>query len=50
VQAEDPAHPLSDEEIVRILRERDGTRVARRTVTKYRISLGIPASPLRRSY
>jgi RNA polymerase sigma-54 factor len=50
VQAEDPAHPLSDEEIVRILRERDGTRVARRTVTKYRIALGIPSSPLRRAY
>jgi RNA polymerase sigma-54 factor len=50
VQAEDPAHPLSDEEIVRILRDRDGTRVARRTVTKYRIELGIPSSPLRRAY
>lgn len=50
VAAEDPAHPLSDEEIVRILRDRDGTRVARRTVTKYRIALGIPSSPLRRSY
>jgi RNA polymerase sigma-54 factor len=50
VQAEDAAHPLSDEEIVRILRERDGTRVARRTVTKYRISLGIPSSTLRRAY
>lgn len=50
VAAEDSAHPLSDEEIVRILRERDGTRVARRTVTKYRIALGIPSSPLRRAY
>lgn len=50
VAAEDPSHPLSDEEIVRILRERDGTRVARRTVTKYRIALGIPASPLRKTH
>ncbi len=50
VAAEDPAHPLSDEEIVRILRDRDGTRVARRTVTKYRIELGIPSSPLRRTH
>ena len=48
--AEDSAHPLSDEEIVRILRERDGTRVARRTVTKYRIALNIPSSPLRKSH
>ena len=50
VHAEDPAHPLSDEEIVRILRDRDGTRVARRTVTKYRIALNIPSSPLRRTH
>ena len=50
VHAEDPAHPLSDEEIVRILRDRDGTRVARRTVTKYRIELRIPSSPLRRAH
>ena len=50
VDAEDKKAPLSDEEIVRILRERDGVKVARRTVTKYRIALGIPASTLRRSY
>ncbi len=50
IQAEDKAHPLSDEEIVRILRERDGTRVARRTVTKYRQAMDIPSSTMRRSY
>lgn len=50
VDAEDKTAPLSDEEIVRVLRERDGVRVARRTVTKYRIGLGIPPSHLRRSY
>jgi len=50
IGAEDKAHPLSDEEVVTILRERDGTRVARRTVTKYRQALGIPSSTMRRSY
>jgi len=50
VSAEDKAHPLSDEEIVGILRERDGTKVARRTVTKYRQALQIPSSTMRRSY
>ena len=50
VDAEDKSAPLSDEEIVRILRERDGVKVARRTVTKYRIALDIPPSHLRRSY
>ncbi|MCH2101030.1 MAG: RNA polymerase factor sigma-54 [Planctomycetes bacterium] len=50
VDAEDSSSPLSDEEIVRILRERDGIKVARRTITKYRKALGIPASTMRRSY
>ncbi len=50
VEAEDKRSPLSDEEIVRILRERDGVKVARRTVTKYRLAMGIPSSNLRRSY
>lgn len=50
VQAEDKAHPLSDEEIVRVLRERDGTKVARRTVTKYRQAMEIPSSTMRRSF
>ena len=40
----------ADEEIVRVLRERDGTKVARRTVTKYRQALDIPSSTMRRSY
>ncbi len=50
VGAEDKAHPLSDEEIVKVLRERDGTKVARRTVTKYRQALDIPSSTMRRAY
>lgn len=50
VEAEDKAHPLSDEEIVRVLRERDGTKVARRTVTKYRMAMDIPSSTIRREH
>ncbi|MCP4093653.1 MAG: RNA polymerase factor sigma-54 [Planctomycetes bacterium] len=50
VGAEDKAHPLSDEEIVRVLRDRDGTKVARRTVTKYRQAMEIPSSTMRRAY
>ncbi|TAH38611.1 MAG: RNA polymerase sigma-54 factor [Planctomycetota bacterium] len=50
IEAEDKSAPLSDEEVVRILRDRDGVKVARRTVTKYRIALSIPPSHLRRSY
>ncbi len=50
IEAEDKSNPYSDEEVVRILRERDGIKVARRTVTKYRLALGIPSSTLRRAY
>ena len=50
VEAEDKSHPLSDEEIVRILRDRDGTKVARRTVTKYRMAMEIPSSTMRREH
>lgn len=49
VQAEDTAHPLSDQEIVRKLAERD-IKIARRTVAKYREELGILPSNLRRQY
>jgi RNA polymerase sigma-54 factor len=47
VQAEDPAKPLSDETLARLL-ERDGIRVARRTVNKYREELKIPPASRRR--
>lgn len=46
---EDPANPLSDDEVVKILRQR-GVVIARRTVAKYRMELGILASNLRRVY
>ncbi|RLA85870.1 MAG: RNA polymerase sigma-54 factor [Deltaproteobacteria bacterium] len=45
---EDPRSPLSDQDIARILKERYGLNIARRTVTKYRESLGIPSSKERR--
>ena len=47
VNAEDPRHPLSDERLQALLRER-GFEMARRTVAKYRTQLGIPESRLRR--
>ena len=47
VEAEDPAHPLSDARLAELLL-RDGIRIARRTVAKYREELRIPASSIRR--
>lgn len=47
VATEDPTSPLSDNKLTELLAEH-GTRVARRTVTKYRESLTIPASSLRK--
>jgi RNA polymerase sigma-54 factor len=47
VKAENPRHPLSDQALRELLAE-EGLLVARRTVTKYRAALGIPASPQRR--
>ncbi|MBQ6352659.1 MAG: RNA polymerase factor sigma-54, partial [Lentisphaeria bacterium] len=44
---EDPARPLSDNELAAMLKD-DGTPVARRTVAKYREALRIPAAALRR--
>lgn len=49
VREEDPTQPLSDDGIVVALRDR-ALKVSRRTVTKYRQELGIPASHLRRRH
>ncbi len=43
IEAEDPKHPLSDSELMRILK-REGIQIARRTVAKYRDELSIPSS------
>lgn len=47
IENEPPSRPLSDQEISRLLRE-GGVRAARRTVAKYRESLGIGSSSERR--
>ncbi len=50
VEKEDPEAPLSDDRLADILRERDGITIARRTITKYRKALDIPASSQRRRF
>ncbi|NJB66713.1 RNA polymerase sigma-54 factor [Desulfobaculum xiamenense] len=45
---EDPHHPLSDERIAEILKERLQVNIARRTVAKYRGALGILSSSKRK--
>lgn len=47
VKAENPSKPLSDEQIVKLLKG-EGVEVARRTVAKYRGILGIPGTAERR--
>lgn len=48
IREEDPRRPLSDQDLCRLLAER-GVPVARRTVTKYRLELGLGSSAQRRS-
>lgn len=47
VGAEDPAHPMSDADLARILSS-GGVSIARRTVAKYRVQLHIPPRHRRR--
>jgi RNA polymerase sigma-54 factor len=49
VEREDPIKPLSDQEIVALLKEK-GIPIARRTVAKYRNELNILPSNLRKKY
>jgi RNA polymerase sigma-54 factor len=49
IKKEEPAKPLSDEELVKLLGEK-GVKIARRTVAKYRAELSILPSHLRRVY
>jgi len=49
VEEENPKKPLSDQVLADLLKAR-GIDVARRTVTKYRETLGIPSSSKRRKY
>lgn len=48
VEKEDKKNPLTDDEIAKILKERYGIKIARRTVVKYREQLGIGSSRERR--
>ncbi|MDQ0273434.1 RNA polymerase factor sigma-54 [Cytobacillus purgationiresistens] len=50
VKEENKKKPLSDQEIVRRLKEEEGTVISRRTVAKYRDQLGIPSSSKRKRY
>lgn len=47
IQSENPVKPLSDQRIVHLLKEKN-IEISRRTVTKYREALSIPASKERR--
>ncbi len=47
IETENKYTPYSDSEVAKILRERDIT-IARRTVVKYRVALGIPNSTMRK--
>lgn len=49
IQAEDKSAPLSDQAIVNKLKE-NGTKIARRTVAKYREELNIMPSHMRKAY
>lgn len=49
VAAEDKRNPLSDEQIMELLRER-GIQLSRRVITKYRMELKIPPAKGRRVY
>lgn len=49
IENEDKAHPLTDKELVVLLKEK-GFKIARRTVAKYREVLNIPVSHMRRSW
>jgi RNA polymerase sigma-54 factor len=49
IAGEDPAAPLSDQDIVGLLQQK-GLNIARRTVAKYREALGLLPSNLRRRY
>jgi RNA polymerase sigma-54 factor len=47
IESEDPGRPLSDSKIMKLL-QREGIRLARRTVAKYREEIGVPSSDQRK--
>lgn len=50
IDNENKAKPLSDQEIVGLLKDKNGIVVSRRTVAKYRDQLGIPSSTKRKRF
>ncbi|GAB6888417.1 RNA polymerase factor sigma-54 [Desulfothermus okinawensis JCM 13304] len=50
ISEEDPKKPLSDQKISEILKEKFEINIARRTVAKYRESMGIPSSSKRKKF
>lgn len=50
VGGENKQKPLSDQEIVSVLKDKHGIVVSRRTIAKYRDQLGIPSSSKRKRY
>ncbi len=48
IDEEDKANPISDQQIVEMLEQNEGIKIARRTVAKYREMLGILASSKRK--
>ncbi len=50
ISEEDPKKPLSDQKISEILKEKFEINIARRTVAKYRESMGIPSSSKRKNF
>ena len=50
LDTEDKKNPLSDLEIVRILKDKYRITAARRTIAKYREEMGVPSSRLRKQY
>jgi RNA polymerase sigma-54 factor len=48
IDGEDKSNPWSDQAIVETLEKREGIKIARRTVAKYREMLGILASSRRK--
>lgn len=50
INDENKQKPLSDQELVHLLKEQEGMVVSRRTIAKYRDQLGIPSSSKRKRY
>jgi RNA polymerase sigma-54 factor len=50
IEQENKQNPLSDQEMVSLLKNKEGMIVSRRTVAKYRDQLGIPSSSKRKRF